>query len=86
MLMENEPFSSINNNDISKKLYKIYIIYKNKKNSLHNENNSSLLNILPEICIEYETNYRTLLVFILISNGSKLSVNNNNNIYTVSLY
>ena len=87
MLMQNKPFSSLySNNNINEKLYKIYILYKNTKNYMDDENNSSLFNILPEICIEYETNYRTLLVFILISNGSKLSINNNNNIYSISLY
>ena len=65
----NKPFSTINNNNsnINEKLYKIYLLYKNNKNIITEEENSSFFNILPEICIEYETNFRNLLIFTLIS-------------------
>ena len=79
----NELFSTKQNN-INEKIYKIYLYYKNTKN--FDENNSSLFEILPEICIEYETSYRALLINILISKGSKLSINNSNIIYSISLY
>ena len=86
--MLSKPFSSVstNNTQINEILYKIYLLYKNNKNTMTDENNSSLFNILPEICIEYETNYRNLLIFILISNGLKLNVNNTLHAYSISLY
>ena len=82
----NKSFSTKynNNSNINEKIYKIYLFYKNNKN--FDANNSSLLKILPEICTEYETSYRALLINILISDGIKLSINNNNNTYSISLY
>ena len=76
----NKPFSTINNNNsnINEKLYKIYLLYKNNKNLITEENNSSFFNILPEICIEYETNYRNLLIFTLISISIKPNFDSNN--------
>ena len=88
MHLESNPFFSQNNNnsEIKQKLYKIYILYKNNKNLIIDENNSSLLNILPEICIEYGTNYRNLLIFILISNSLQLNINNKKNAFSISIY
>lgn len=83
MLIQNKP-TQFNISEINEKLYKIYLLYKNNKNLMSDEINSSLFNILPEISIEYGTNYRNILLFILISNGLKLNINNNNN--TISLY
>ena len=42
-----------------------------KKYYSTNENNSSLFSILPELCLEYETNFRTLLITFLVNNGIK---------------
>ena len=85
MLMLNKP-PQFNISEINEKLYKIYLLYKNNKNLMSDENNSSLFNILPEICIEFGTNYRNILLFILISNGLKLNINNNYHTYSISLY
>ena len=70
------PYSKNSNNsqDTNEKLYKIYLLYKNNKNFFE-ENNSSLFSILPEICIEYETNFRNLLIFTLISISVNPSLN-----------
>ena len=61
---------------IHKKLLKALIIYKYSKPLCLNENNSSLLNILPEITLGYETNYRNLLINILINYGNEIDLNN----------
>jgi hypothetical protein len=76
----NKPFSTINNNNsnINEKLYKIYLLYKNNKNLITEEKNSSFFNILPEICIEYETNYRNLIIFTLVAISIKPNLNNSN--------
>ena len=76
----NKPFSTINNNhsNINEKLYKIYLLYKNNKNIITEEENSSFFNILPEICIEYETNYRNLIIFTLVAISIKPNLNNSN--------
>ena len=84
--MLSKPFSSVSTNNTDEKLYRIYLLYKNNKNAMTDESNSSLFNILPEICIEYETNYRNLLIFILISNGLKLNIDNNSYAYSINLY
>ena len=86
--LQSNPFLSLNNNnsEINEKLYKIYLLYKNNKNLISDENHSSLFNILPEICIEYGTNYRNLLIFILISNSLKLNINNKKNAISISIY
>ena len=77
----NNPFSILNNNysEVKEKYYKIYLLYKNNKDLIANEeNNSSLFNILHEICIEYETNFRNLLIFTLISITVKQNGNTDN--------
>ena len=66
-------------NEIDRRIMRLFLLYKNGKNIILNENNSSLFSILPEICIEYETNYRNLLITILIN----FCIKNNN---TSSLY
>ena len=60
-----------NLNEINKRIIRLYILYKNGKKAISNENNSSLLSILPEICLEHETNYRNLLIPFLINNCDK---------------
>ena len=58
----------------------IYLLYKNNKDLIANEENiSSFFNILPEICIEYETNFRNLLIFTLISITIKQNMNTDDN-------
>ena len=47
----------------------IYNLYKKYYST--SENNSSLFSILPELCLEYETNFRTLLITFLVNNGIK---------------
>ena len=84
-IQSNSFLSNKSGSITNEKLYQIYLIYKNNKELMNDENNSSLFNILPEICIEYGTNYRNLLIFILISNGLKLNINNNNTI-SITLY
>ena len=78
----NNPFPILNNNysEVNEKYYKIYLLYKNNKDLIANEENiSSFFNILPEICIEYETNFRNLLIFTLISITIKQNMNTDDN-------
>ena len=59
-------------NEKQKKIIRLYMIYNLcKKYYSTNENNSSLFSILPELCLEYETNFRTLLITFLVNNGIK---------------
>ena len=59
-------------NEKQKKIIRLYMIYNLcKKYYLSNENNSSLFSILPELCLEYETNFRNLLITFLVNNGIK---------------
>ena len=59
-------------NEKQKKIIRLYMIYSLcKKYHSINENNSSLFSILPELCLEYETNFRTLLITFLVNNGIK---------------
>ena len=77
----NNPFSTLNNNysEVNEKYYKIFLLYKNNKDLIASEeNNSSFFNILPEICIEYETNFRNLLIFTLISITNKENIDTEN--------
>ena len=57
------------NSDIQRRLLRTYIIYKYNKISCYNENYSSLFSILPEISLGYETNYRHLLITLLVNYG-----------------
>ena len=49
-----------------KKLIKSMIIYKYTKSNCDNENNSSILSILSELNLEYEINFRNILLSIII--------------------
>ena len=55
--------------EIRRRFIRIFTLYKCSKESITNENNSSLFTALPEICLEFETNYHNLLTKILINNG-----------------
>ena len=70
---ENKLFRSYKSmNEKQKKIIRLYMIYNLcKKYYSTNENNSSLFSILPELCLEYETNFRTLLITFLVNNGIK---------------
>ena len=59
--------------EIKKRIIRLYLLYKNSKTIISNENNSSLFSILPEICLQNETNYRYLLITFLIKNGIKMN-------------
>jgi hypothetical protein len=61
---------------IQKRLLKGLIIYKYSKIACFNDNNSSILNILPEITLGYETNYRNLLITLLINYGKDINIRN----------
>ena len=65
-----------NNSDIQKRLLRTYIVYKYNKISCYNENYSSLFSILPEISIGYETNYRHLLITLLVNYGKDINIKN----------
>ena len=58
-------------NEKQKKVVRLYMIYSLCKKYSTNENTSSLFSILPELCLEYETNFRYLLISYLVSNGIK---------------
>ena len=58
-------------NEKQKKVVRLYMIYSLCKKHSTNENNSSLFSILPELCLEYETNFRYLLISYLVNNGIK---------------
>ena len=65
-----------NVSDFQKRLFKALIIYKYCKLSFSNETNSSFFSILTEITLGYETNYRTLLINLLIKYGKDLNIKN----------
>jgi len=62
--------------ELQKRLLKTLIIYKYSKLACFNEINSSFLSILPEITLGYETNFRNLLINILIFYGEEKSLKN----------
>ena len=64
-------------NDIEKRIIRLYLLYKHCKNDISNENNSSIFSVLPEICLEHETNYRNLLITFLVNNGTKIDFDSN---------
>ena len=70
---EQEIFPSYKSlNEKQKKIVRLYMIYSLcKKHYSINENNSSFFSILPELCLEYETNFRYLLISFLVNNGIK---------------
>jgi len=65
-----------NMSDFQKRLFKALIIYKYCKLTCFNETNSSFFSILTEITLGYETNYRTLLITLLIKYGKDLNIKN----------
>jgi len=62
--------------ELQKRLLKVLIIYKYSKLACFNEINSSFLSVLPEITLGYETNFRNLLINILIFYGVEKSLKN----------
>ena len=52
------------NNNCEKEIDKIFEIYREKKNNLKRENSCLFLS-LPEICAEYESNFRKLFICVL---------------------
>ena len=63
-----------NMSDIRKRLLKVLIIYKYSKLAFINESNHSIFNILSEISLDYESNYRKLLVKLLINYGKESNI------------
>ena len=63
------------NSDIQKRLLKAIIIYKHSKLSSF-DGNSSFFSILTEIDIEYEKNYRNLLINFLINFAKDINIKN----------
>ena len=61
--------------EIQRRFIRIYTLYKCSKESITDDTNSSLFNALPEICLEFETNYHNLLTKILIYNGENKNKN-----------
>ena len=72
LINENKKYNS----DIQKRLLRILIIYKYSKLSCQNEKFSSFFSILPEISLGYETNYRNLLIDLLINYGKDMNMKN----------
>ena len=62
--------------NIQKRVIKALIIYKYSKLSSFNETNSSFFSILSEITLGYETNYRNLLINLLINYGKEINPKN----------
>ena len=58
-----------------KRVIRAYLIYKIRKEGI-NDVNSCIFSCLHEICLEFETNFRNLLISLLICNGR--NVNNVN--------
>ena len=79
---ESENYNINNKNDIERRLIRAYLLYKNRKESI-SDDNSCLFSCLHEICLEFETNFRNLLISLLIYNGKKL---NNIEIYARASY
>jgi len=64
------------NSDIQKRLLRTFIIYKYGKIACYNENSSSFYSILSEVSLGYETNYRNLLIKLLINYGRNDDIKN----------
>ena len=84
-----EIFMKKNKNDFElleeqKRLIKAFIIYKNNKIVSDDKNNSSILSILSEINLEYEINFRNLLLSSLINHSKDLNIKNE--FVTISYY
>ena len=73
--IENENFDNLyEKNDLERRMIRAYILYKFGKESIIDENNSSLFSCLDEICLEFESNFHKLLVAILIHNGKQTNI------------
>ena len=59
-----------------KRLIKSFLIYKNNKSICNNKNNSSILSILSEINLEYEINFRNLLLLSLMNHSKDINIKN----------
>ena len=68
--------NKIYNSNSERRLLKALIIYKHSKLSCFKENNSSFLSILSEISLGYDTNYRNLLITLLINYGKNINIKN----------
>ena len=64
------------NSDIQKRLLRAFMIYKYGKFSCKNENSSSFFSVLSEVSLGYETNYRNLLIKLLINYGKNDDIKN----------
>ena len=70
--IENREIEEINKYPENKKRFiRVLYTYKLGKESISDEENSSLFSALSDISLEFETNYRNLLINILITNGEK---------------
>ena len=70
--IENNDYPEINTfPEIKRRFIRIGYAYKYGKESISDEENSSLFSALSDISLEFETNYRNLLINILINNGEK---------------
>ena len=73
--IENENFDNLDEKkDLERRMIRAYILYKYGKESIIDENNSSLFSCLDEICLEFESNFHKLLVAILIHNGKQTDI------------
>ena len=59
-----------------KRLIKSLVIYKYSKSICNNENNSSIISILSELNLEYEINFRNILLSIIIKKGKEIHLKN----------
>ena len=73
-----------NNTETNKRFLKSLIIYRHNKIKYSNENNSSFLNILSETNLEYELNFRNLLLSGLLHCDK--NINTKNEFVTISYY
>ena len=79
---DNKDFISLS--EEQKRFIKSLIIYNNTKIMCNNESNSSILSILSEINLEYEINFRILLLSNLMNYGKDLNIKNE--FVTISYY
>ena len=70
--------------EVYKRLCKSIILYKNSKILCNNDNNSSFLSILSELNLEFEINFRNILLSIIIKRGKDINIKNE--YMTISYY